>query len=790
MKFLNLSTAFLIFVLCSVTTLAQTTAFSYQGRLSEMGAPVTGVRYFRFTLFDENGAAIPDATVDQTLTVTNGVFSTSLDFGAGAFVSGASRSLKISVKINAGDAYTDLNPRQEILAAPYSIKSKRADDAAKLGGVDSARFVQQDAGGNVAIAGNFTVGGSLSLNTVNAQTQYNLGGQRILGGNGGNLFVGILAGQSNTTGNLNSFFGNAAGASNTIGASNSFFGTNAGYSNVNGLGNTFVGNFAGFSTQSTGLNTFVGFRTGYNNIASSNAFFGAYSGEANTTGTNNTFVGTSSGAANTTGSENSFFGREAGRNNTASANSFFGSLAGYANTSGTNNTFVGVAAGENNTTADFNTFVGTNAGFANQTGAENTFVGKDAGFTNSTGSLNSFFGRGAGKSNTSGDSNAFFGINAGILNTNGNFNSFFGNNAGYNNTSGTANNFFGGSAGGENTTGSSNSFFGDRAGNYGIGNGFTTGIGNTFIGVVSGKSIISGSYNTMLGGNTSGTANINFATAVGAYASVTQSNSIVLGAINGINGATADTNVGIGTTAPTTRFQIKTVSGNYGFTHTDGAITVGSYVGGSSSGATGGWLGTQSNNKLFFFINNGQPSMTVDTTGNVGIGTTAPTSKLTVAGLIETSSGGVKFPDGTVQTTASGGSSVTSLNGLTGNVTLAAGSNITITPTGNTLTIASTGGILNQTTPQTGANFNIDGNGTIGGTLTANKVQAANDSFVLGNFGIGTSAPRAKLDVTGGNILIDTAGSGIILKSPDGNTCRLLTISDAGAVTLTPIACP
>jgi hypothetical protein len=39
--------------------------------------------------------------------------------------------------------------------------------------------------------------------------------------------------------------------------------------------------------------------------------------------------------------------------------------------------------------------------------------------------------------------------------------------------------------------------------------------------------------------------------------------------------------------------------------------------------------------------------------GNVGIGTAAPSQKLTVAGTIETTSGGVKFPDSTVQTTAS-----------------------------------------------------------------------------------------------------------------------------------------
>lgn len=62
--------------------------------------------------------------------------------------------------------------------------------------------------------------------------------------------------------------------------------------------------------------------------------------------------------------------------------------------------------------------------------------------------------------------------------------------------------------------------------------------------------------------------------------------------------------------------------------------------------------------------------------GQVGIGTASPTSMLTVVGTIETRSGGVKFPDGTVQTTAgvAQGSALTSVAhdaSLTGNGTAA-----------------------------------------------------------------------------------------------------------------------
>jgi hypothetical protein len=61
-----------------------------------------------------------------------------------------------------------------------------------------------------------------------------------------------------------------------------------------------------------------------------------------------------------------------------------------------------------------------------------------------------------------------------------------------------------------------------------------------------------------------------------------------------------------------------------------------------------------SNDPTNFFMNpNGDSKFkNIFTTGSVGIGTTNPQQKLSVVGTIESTSGGIKFPDGTIQTTA------------------------------------------------------------------------------------------------------------------------------------------
>jgi hypothetical protein len=174
-------------------------------------------------------------------------------------------------------------------------------------------------------------------------------------------------------------------------------------------------------------------------------------------------------------------------------------------------------------------------------GSDNSFFGRRAGAANTT-SNNSFFGASAGAANTSGDSNSFFGKDAGAANTMAEQNSFFGAFAGAVNTLGGSNSFFGERSGDSNVDGSSNSFFGNAAGHTN-----TSGDSNTFVGHATGQSNTTENNNTFIGANSNGFEGITNATAIGANASVTQSDSLVLG--NGVK-------VGAGTSAPKEKLHV------------------------------------------------------------------------------------------------------------------------------------------------------------------------------------------------------------------------------------------
>lgn len=570
--------------------LGQSTEFTYQGRLLDNTLPPTANYDFEFSLWNSlvNGTQQGSTQTISGVAVSNGIFTVRLNFGTQ--FDGSARFLQLAMRPSSGGAYTTLAPRQPITSGPYAIRSLNsttadtATNALNLGGVAASQYVvttdprMTDArnplpnsanyiwnqnsvlqpSSNFIISGNGDVGGTLAANVIRAETQYNVGAARVLRIAGtDNIFVGVGAGSGNTTGSQNSFFGRDAGLSNTEGIDNSFFGRGAGAGNTsgdnnsyfgrdtglfsNGFSNSFFGRSAGRSStggdnsffgRDAGLssggsrNSFFGRSTGAANAANDNSFFGASAGTVNNSGTNNSFFGANAGESNTSGSDNSFFGHSAGNlNTTASLNSFFGRNAGRAN-SGSENSFFGSFAGENSTFGDHNSFFGRSAGTNNRTGSSNSFFGSGAGFGHpnfGAGSSNSFFGRDAGRSNT-GNDNSFFGESAGESNTGGEDNSFFGRFAGTSNVSSSNNSFYGHSAG-FNNTGASNSFFGRSA-------GLTNTIGsfNSFFGQSAGVTNTTGSNNTIIGNNADVLLeSLNFATAVGAGAVVSTSNTVVLG---------------------------------------------------------------------------------------------------------------------------------------------------------------------------------------------------------------------------------------------------------------------
>ncbi len=104
---------------------AQTSAFSYQGRLADGGAAATGIYDLQFAIFaaPSNGEPVGGLLTNAAVAVSNGLFVTTLDFGAAPF-SGAARWLEIGVRTNgSAGAFTTLTPRQPITATPYAIRA-------------------------------------------------------------------------------------------------------------------------------------------------------------------------------------------------------------------------------------------------------------------------------------------------------------------------------------------------------------------------------------------------------------------------------------------------------------------------------------------------------------------------------------------------------------------------------------------------------------------------------------------------------------------------------------------
>src|SRR5437763_12885545 len=113
--------------------LAQTTSFTYQGRLTDGGTAANGNYDLQFALFDSlsGGTQIGSTQTLNAVAVTGGVFTVSLDFGASSFT-GANRFLEISARPSGAGSFTLLTPRQPVTATPYAVRSANASAADAL----------------------------------------------------------------------------------------------------------------------------------------------------------------------------------------------------------------------------------------------------------------------------------------------------------------------------------------------------------------------------------------------------------------------------------------------------------------------------------------------------------------------------------------------------------------------------------------------------------------------------------------------------------------------------------
>jgi hypothetical protein len=183
----------------------------------------------------------------------------------------------------------------------------------------------------------------------------------------------------------------------------------------------------------------------------------------------------------------------------------------------------------------------------------------------------------------------------------------------------------------------------------------------------------------------------------------------------------------------------------------------------------------------------GAAGLAVTAAGNVGVGTAAPSQKLQVAGQVYSSSGGFRFPDNSVQTTAAsaqqlskagstislsgGGGSVTDSDNQT--LTLSArnlsisGGNTVALPAAQVLSISGStislgGGGGSVTVPSSADNL---GNHTATQTLSLNGNWLSNDGGAegisidnSGRVGIGTAGPVAALELASGELRLPGGG--------------------------------
>jgi len=346
------------------TASAQDTAFSYQGRLNVGGAPANGSYDLAFTLYDSTnvpGNVIAGPVTNSAVSVTNGLFTTTVDFGN--VFTGGSNWLQIAVSTNGANAFSPLSLRQQLTPVPY------AEFASSVSGLN---IQPNGTSPNVILgySGNHLVGGVFGT---------------AIGGGGAAGLTNSVVGNFGTIGGGE---GNTVGTGAFVGGGEHNQATTTATTVGGGVGNTASGIYAfvGGGEANTAGGNFSMAGGGYNNTASgSGAFIGG--GQDNSAGNlvatvsggnlNNASGDTATiggGSGNSASGEYSTVG--GGADNTASGNASV--VAGGVSNQATNS-YATVGGGYNNVAGDLDATVG--GGTGNTANAPNATVSGGTGNT-------------------------------------------------------------------------------------------------------------------------------------------------------------------------------------------------------------------------------------------------------------------------------------------------------------------------------------------------------------------------------------------------------------------------
>jgi len=168
--------------------------FAYQGRLSEGGQPANGTYDLRFIAYDAEpgGTQVGTTETKEDVQVVNGLFTVTLNFGAGVF-NGDARWLDIAVRHgNETGIFTTLSPRQPISSSPYSLYAKAAGSIAvpfsatgsTASGTDLIELTQNGTGAALSVTRATTASTNPAISATNVGSGAGLYGESTYAGGG------------------------------------------------------------------------------------------------------------------------------------------------------------------------------------------------------------------------------------------------------------------------------------------------------------------------------------------------------------------------------------------------------------------------------------------------------------------------------------------------------------------------------------------------------------------------------------------------------------------------------